>query len=54
MASCLNVYQTWQTVEELYFWQIEAKLEGFSGTKAIHIRKQIEAIKGFIKFLFFF
>ena len=54
MASGLKGYQTWQATEELYFWQIEAKLLAFSGTKAIHKRKQIEASKGLTKFSFFF
>ena len=54
MASSLRVHQTWQAADELYFWHIEAKLVGFSGTKTIQKRKQIEAIRGFIKFLFFF
>ena len=49
MASSLKIYQTWQAKEELYFWHIEAILDDFSGTKAIQRRKQIEAIKGFIK-----
>ena len=39
---------------ELYFSQIEANLVGLSGTRTIHIRKQIEAIKGLIKVWGFF
>ena len=54
MASGLTVHQTWQALEELYFWHIEAKLLGFSGTKAIQRRKQVEATRYFTKFSFFF
>ncbi len=38
----------------LCFSQIEAKLVGLSGTRIIHMRKQIEAIKGLIKAWLFF
>ncbi len=46
----LNYYQTLQATEELYFSQIEAKLEDFSGTRIMQKRKQIDASKGFIRF----
>ena len=45
----LKFYQTWQAKEGLYFSHIEARFAGFSGTKTIQSRKQIEASKGFIK-----
>tara|TARA_B100000700_G_scaffold223240_1_gene246104 strand:- start:37 stop:312 length:276 start_codon:yes stop_codon:yes gene_type:complete len=48
----LNYYQIWQATVELYLSQIEASCEGLSGIIAIHRRKQIEAIKGFIKLCF--
>ena len=54
MACSLKVYQTWQAKEELYFWHIEARFLGFSGTKAMQRRKQIEAINGFIRLVFVF
>ena len=50
----LNYYQTWQATEELYLSQIEAKCEGLSGMIATQKRKQIDAIKGLIKFCFVF
>ena len=50
MESSLKDHQTWQATEELYFWHIDARLAGFSGTKAIQRRKHIEARRGFIKF----
>ena len=46
----LEIYQTWQATEELYFSHIEAKLEEFSGTTNIQRSKKTEANKGFIKF----
>ena len=54
MASSLKFYQTWQAKEGLYFSHIEARLVGFSGTRTIQRRKQIEANKGFTMFRFFF
>ncbi len=50
MAGSLKTYQTSQAREELYFSHMEARFDGFSGTKAIQRSKQIEARKGFIRF----
>ena len=50
MANSLKDYQTWQATEELYFSHIDAKLVGFSGTRTIQRRKEIEASKGFMKY----
>ena len=54
MASSLKIYQTWQAKEELYFWHIEAKLVGFSGTTAIQRRKQMEAVNSLVRLVFLF
>tara|TARA_B100000579_G_C22367309_1_gene636630 strand:- start:39 stop:293 length:255 start_codon:yes stop_codon:yes gene_type:complete len=54
LASSIDFHHTSQATEELYFSHIEASLVGFSGTKKTQRRKQIEASKGFIKFLFSF
>tara|TARA_Y100001968_G_scaffold269016_1_gene259630 strand:- start:2208 stop:2471 length:264 start_codon:yes stop_codon:yes gene_type:complete len=54
LASSIKAHHTSQAEEELYFSHIDAKVDGLSGTKAMQIRKQIDAIRGLIKFLFFF